>query len=190
MVTIQNANGEKKFKFIIIVNKVLTILSKIRYLFIKRNIVMKLKLYILVVPILLASYVCVDAQNNLNILKYYSTEDSLNIDPYSFFPMQVGNFWQYAFLNEIVSEKTVVKDSVLENGHRLIWINSLDNPVWEIDINSRVFQYSPPDVEWTNLHYQLDANLGEEWIMSYSPDDSTRYFYRKVEDELGTLLLG
>jgi len=64
-------------------------------------------------------------------------------DPNSFFPMDKGNFWQYAFLNDIVREEYVSKDSLLPDGSRLIYV-VIDNIVYNepgyfIDTNYYVF---------------------------------------------------
>ncbi|HET55097.1 MAG TPA: T9SS type A sorting domain-containing protein [Ignavibacteria bacterium] len=147
---------------------------------------MKLKVYVSVVLFLAISISY--SQDNLHIIKYYNSSDSIDVDPYSFFPMQVGNFWQYAFLNEIVREERVTKDSILEYNSKLYWINNL--PTWTIDTNYQVFQYSPSDAEWSALYFKLDADLGEEWTMWQNPYDSTESEIRRVEQIFQAEYLG
>ncbi|MFH1043328.1 MAG: T9SS type A sorting domain-containing protein [bacterium] len=114
----------------------------------------------------------------MKILKQFNKTDSINVDPYSFYPMQVGNFWQYAFIDEIVGEDLVVKDSILENGSKLFW---LDNSLgYLIDTNYNVFLWHSSGLieDMLNL-YKLNAELGQEWIVW--PGDSTHYIFRRVE---------
>jgi|GEM_PF-2163226 len=148
--------------------------------------IMKLKIYISVVLFLAVSVSY--SQDNLHIIKYYNSTDSIDVDPYSFLPMQVGNFWQYAFLNEIVREERVTKDSLLEHNSKLYWINNF--PSWTIDTNCQVFQYSPPDAEWSALYFKLDADLGDEWTMWQSPYDSTESEIRRIEQIFQAEYLG
>jgi len=102
--------------------------------------------------------------------------------------MQVGNFWQYAFLNEIIREERVTKDSLIENESKIYWINN--HPTWTINTNYHVFQYSPPDAEWSALYFKLDAELGDEWTMWQSPYDSTESEIRRVEQVFQAEYLG
>ncbi len=147
---------------------------------------MKLKVYISIVLFLAVSVTY--SQDNLHIIKYYNSTDSIDVDPYSFFPMQVGNFWQYAFLNEIIREERVTKDSLIENESKIYWINN--HPTWTINTNYHVFQYSPPDAEWSALYFKLDAELGDEWTMWQSPYDSTESEIRRVEQVFQAEYLG
>lgn len=147
---------------------------------------MKLKIYILVLSILLSANISTYAQNSMKILKYYTKADSLTIDPNSFFPMQVGNFWQYAFQNEIVREERVIKDSSLNKNLKLIWL-SLDGHdssslIFALDTNYNVYDWQPA-LELDNMQhpFKLNADIGEEWIYAkneYDPNDS---IIRKVE---------
>ena len=105
-------------------------------------------------------------------------------DPNSFFPMDEGNFWQYAFLNDIVKEEYVSKDSLLPDGSRLIYVainNIVYNlPQWFIDTNYNVFSWGfNPEV--MSVFYKLDAQIGEEWWMGRQSYDSLQGEFRRVE---------
>ena len=150
---------------------------------------MKLKIYILVIPILFSANICNYAQNSLNILKYYSKSDSLIVDPNSFLPMQVGNFWQYAFQNEIVKEQYVTKDSLTENSTTLYWIN--DFPWYLLDTNNTIYGWHPSgQIQYMDCYFKLDADLEEEWIVWIHESDSTHPIIRKVESIFEAEYLG
>ena len=150
---------------------------------------MKLKIYILVLSILLSSNISTYAQNSMQILKYYTKADSLTIDPNSFFPMQVGNFWQYAFQNEIVKEQYVTKDSLTENSTTLYWIN--DFPWYLLDTNNTIYGWHPSgQIQYMDCYFKLDANLGEEWIVWMHESDSTHPIIRKIESIFEAEYLG
>ncbi|MFH0733937.1 MAG: T9SS type A sorting domain-containing protein [bacterium] len=130
---------------------------------------MKLKLYAILVLFTSVLMSSTYAQKEIKILKQFNKTDSINVDPYSFYPMQVGNFWQYAFINEIVGEDLVVKDSILENGSKLYWMNS--GLGYLIDTNYNVFGWHPSgQIQNMYLLYKLNAELGQEWTMwQYDP---------------------
>lgn len=144
---------------------------------------MRLKKYILAVYLLFVSLTF--AQDNLNILKYYSISDSVEVDPYSFFPMQVGNFWQYAFLDEIVLEEYVHKDSLLNDNSRLIYLiyNGINynTPSLIIDTAYRVYSWHPFLPYWEFL-YKLDAKINEEWWIRHLTADTTVGDFKRVEE--------
>lgn len=152
---------------------------------------MKLKNYILAVYLLFVSLTV--AQENLNILKYYDVSDSIEVDPYSFLPMQVDNFWQYAFLNEVVNEETVTKDSVLSNLSKVIWIkynNFEPQPIWIIDTLYQVLNWIPDTSYWQGIYFKLNAKLNEEWWVARFSEDTTRGIVRKVESVFEAEYLG
>lgn len=152
---------------------------------------MKLKVY---VPVVLFLAISISySQDNLHIIKYYNSSDSIDVDPYSFLPMQVGNFWQYAFLNEIVREESVTKDSLLNNGSTAIWImynNSVVRPIWIIDTSFQVLNWIPDSSYWQGVYFKLNAKLGEEWWVAKFPEDTTRGIIRKVESIFDAEYLG
>jgi len=153
--------------------------------------IMKLKVYVSAVLFLAISISY--SQDNLHIIKYYNSTDSIDVDPYSFFPMQVGNFWQYAFLNEIVREERVTKDSLLNNGSTAIWImynNSVVRPIWIIDTSFQVLNWIPDSSYWQGVYFKLNAKLGEEWWVDKFPHDTTRGIIRKVESIFEAEYLG
>ncbi len=148
---------------------------------------MKLKVYISIVLFLAVSVSY--SQDNLHIIKYYNSTDSIDVDPYSFLPMQVGNFWQYAFLNQIVKEELVTGDSLLENNHKLYWIN--DFPTYVIDKNYTVFDWHPSgEIIYMHCLFKLDSDLGEEWFVWKTEQDTTRGIIRKVESIFEAEYLG
>ena len=148
---------------------------------------MKLKVYVSAVLFLAISISY--SQDNLHIIKYYNSTDSIDVDPYSFFPMQVGNFWQYAFLNQIVKEELVTGDSLLENNHKLYWIN--DFPTYVIDKNYTVFDWHPSgEIVYMHCLFKLDSDIGEEWFVWKTEQDSTRGIIRKVESIFEAEYLG
>lgn len=148
---------------------------------------MKLKVYILAVLFFAISISY--SQGNLHLIKYYTSTDSIDVDPYSFFPMQVGNFWQYAFLNEIVKEELVTGDSLLENNFSLFWIN--DFPTYLIDKNYTVFGWHPSgEIVYMDCLFKLNSDLGEEWFVRVTEQDSTRGIIRKVESIFEAEYLG
>jgi len=148
---------------------------------------MKLKVYISIVLFLAVSVTY--SQDNLHIIKYYNSTDSIDVDPYSFLPMQVGNFWQYAFLNQIVKEELVTGDSLLENNHKLYWIN--DFPTYVIDKSYTVFDWHPSgEIIYMHCLFKLDSDLGEEWFVWKTEQDTTRGIIRKVESIFEAEYLG
>lgn len=155
---------------------------------------MKLNIYFLAVLFILMTYSSNFPQSEINIIKYYNSTDSLEVDPYSFFPMGVGNFWQYAFDGDIVREEKVVKDSLFENNSKLIWVSynmqNNDTPTWIIDTNYQVFLYSSYNVEWPSLYFKLDANLNEEWWVDRFQEDTTQGIIRRVENIFEAEYLG
>ena len=105
-------------------------------------------------------------------------------DPNSFFPMDEGNFWQYAFLNDVVKEEYVSKDSLKPDGSRLIYIaiNNIvyDLPQWLIDTSYNVLLWGfDPDV--MPIYYKLAAQIGDEWWLGRQSFDSLQGEFRRVE---------
>ncbi|MFH0733938.1 MAG: T9SS type A sorting domain-containing protein [bacterium] len=149
---------------------------------------MKFKLYALIVFFTSVLISSTYAQKEMKILKQFNKTDSINVDPYSFLPMQVGNFWQYAFINEIVGEDLVVKDSILENGSKIFW---LDNSLgYLIDTNYNVFLWhSSGQLQNMFYLYKLNAKLGEEWIV-WQYDSISTPTIRKVEQVFTSEYLG
>ncbi len=139
---------------------------------------MKFKLYTFLVLFTSALIVSTYAQSGIKILKQYNKADSINVNPYSFLPMQIGNFWQYTYNNIIYDGETVVKDSTIENGSKLIWIDNY--PRYLIDTNYTVFTHGY-DGQLKYVAYKLDAELDDEWIAWQSSADSTQAIVRKVE---------
>ncbi len=93
---------------------------------------------------------------------------SQNVDPYQFFPANIGDRWEYtrAGPDQIY---TVVRDSIdLKDSSRYLFY---DPPAWRganyrIDKNFNVFNAPAYD----NRHeYKLDAGVGDTWIVLTGP---------------------
>ena len=119
--------------------------------------------------------------------------ETSDIDPMRFLPMAENNFWQYAFLNEIVSEDIVIKDSLHVDGKRSIYIsrNGIIPPIprYVIDTNAYVYDYHPA-FEYSHLLYNLNARTGDEWCVYNFAGDTTTGIYRKVESIFSLNYLG
>ncbi len=108
-------------------------------------------------------------KNNI-VLK--EVPDSIEVDPYSFFPLQVGNFWQYQQHGGFIRNDKIAKDSLLQNGSRLFYFSKEDIwPFYLVDTNYNVF-VDPNN--WQRHFYKLDAKLNERWwVFAVYTKDST-----------------
>ncbi len=115
-------------------------------------------------------------ENNNN----YTALDSADVDPYSFFTMKEGNFWQWAQLDRIFLDEEVYKDSVLLDSTRLIYIsyngNIPSHPNFYIDSNFLVYGSQNK----IDLIYKLDAQFGDAWWIFRDDFDSLQGDYKKV----------
>ncbi|MDY0082057.1 MAG: hypothetical protein RBR74_02630, partial [Ignavibacteriaceae bacterium] len=82
-------------------------------------------------------------------------------DPYKFFPSAVGNVWEYNHTIGVY-QREIIRDSVLENGSRLIYFNTLIDPAFRIDSAYKCY-YDPLFLNW--FYYKLDSDSGEVWIV-------------------------
>jgi len=95
--------------------------------------------------------------------------DSSDIDPYSFFPSQISNFWQYS--GNYIRTNTITKDSLLDNGTKLLWDDNPPGswPWYMIDTNYNVIF----DPYIRNEHqYILNSKIGDRWWVYARYDDS------------------
>ncbi len=93
---------------------------------------------------------------------------SQNVDPYQFFPTNIGDRWEYTQAGPDIIY-TVLRDSVdTKDSSRFVFF--YDPPLYyganyRIDKNYNIF-YLP---QFDNLHeYKLDAHVGEKWIVFVS----------------------
>jgi hypothetical protein len=119
----------------------------------------------------LCFYINIIAQPFNKLDQYYSkyniekniVNDSLDIDPLSFFPSAVGNYWEYNTENGH-SYTLVAKDSIDENGYKYIYPSINDDPVYGIDTNLFVY-FLPLDESLNWRIYKLDADTGDTWMV-------------------------
>ncbi len=127
--------------------------------------------------------VSLNAQNDLVIKKVNNTSVNDSINPSSYFPMAVNNFWQYSFLNDVVREELVYKDSTINDSSKAYFVlwNGVSNqyPDYIIENYNVYSGYSVP--EFRDLYWKLDAELGEQWWVFHLTSDTTTGVYRKVE---------
>jgi len=94
--------------------------------------------------------------------------DSAYVDPYSFFPSQVGNFWQYSGNN--LSEERITKDSILSDGSKYLYINGWTRPTYQIDTNYTVI--FDPFYEIPETLFVLNAEKDDKWWVKKYYEDS------------------
>lgn len=99
------------------------------------------------------------------------------LDPYNFFPSSVGNVWEYNS-NYGVFQRIIVKDTLLEDGCKLFYYNTLEDPVFKIDTSYQMFKY-PFDLNL--LHYKLDADSGDTWIVEKEVVNDTMTLYKLAQ---------
>jgi hypothetical protein len=122
----------------------------------------------------------VDNRHEVKMRKYFiivlifatvtNAQDSTYLDPYQFFPVNIGNRWEYtdAGLHQYL---TIPRDSIdSKDSSKIIfydaWTNHHPNkgriPLYRIDKNYNVFNSPFRD---NRYFYKLDAKLGESWIV-------------------------
>ncbi|MBZ0199244.1 MAG: T9SS type A sorting domain-containing protein, partial [Ignavibacteriaceae bacterium] len=131
-------------------------------------------------------------QNNFVIEKCNSTSPNDTINPSSYFPMSVNNFWQYSFLNDVIKEEFVYKDSTLSDSSKAYYL--LTNGVPFIYPNYIIKNYNVysghPLPENRDFYWKLDAELNEEWWVYRWTGDTTQGVYRKVDAIFDDTYLG
>lgn len=86
-----------------------------------------------------------------------------NLDPYKFFPSAVGNVWEYGYSGGLF-RRTVISDSTLQDGSKLVYLSTLSDPAFRIDTNFNVF-WIPTDTALNWHYYKLDADSGDHWMV-------------------------
>lgn len=124
----------------------------------------------------------------INNIELNAVEDTSEIDPYSFFPVNVGNFWQYSQQGGLVRNKWISKDSLLNDGSRLIYFGDylIQLPTYRIDTSYNVF--ADPN-NWVRHFYKLDAKLSERWWV-YADYDQDSIFIQGHIAEVDTIYQG
>ena len=138
------------------------------------------KLFFLIIFYVVSLY----AQNDFMIKKVDNTSVNDSINPSSYFPMVVNNFWQYSFLNDVVREELVYKDSIINDSSKAYFLLTNGVPfIFDPDYIVENFKvYSGHHVpEFRDLYWKLDAELGEQWWVFHLTSDTTTGVYRKVE---------
>ncbi|MCP5062249.1 MAG: T9SS type A sorting domain-containing protein [Ignavibacteriae bacterium] len=123
-----------------------------------------------------------------NSIEVSAIDDSSYIDPYSFFPTQVGDFWQYSTAGNFIRNKTVTKDSLLNDGSRIIYYNNDELwPTYRIDTNYNVL-FHPFHNRGNDLWYKLDAKVNERWWIE--KDSVNGQFVQGYVGEVDTIYEG
>jgi len=130
---------------------------------------MLLLLQILNVLLIAQSITSVDEFFKTNNIKLSAVQDSSTIDAHSFFPSQVGNFWQYS--GNYITTETITKDSLLDNGSRYLYFNKppFFSPTYSIDTSYNVI-FDPYTMD--KHLYVLDAVSGYRWWVNTYYEDS------------------
>jgi hypothetical protein len=98
-------------------------------------------------------------------------------DPYKFFPSSVGNVWEYS--NGLRTE--ILRDSIAQDSSLYLWVPNYEVPLYMLDKNFNVF-WDPvggifgPGANW--LHFKLDADSGDYWIVDIHHIIDTFYVYK------------
>lgn len=92
------------------------------------------------------------------------------LDPYKFFPSSVGNVWEYSYSSGMFS-RTIISDTTLQDGSKLIYYNTLVDPAFRIDTSFNCF-YDPIQLNWR--YYKLDADSGDHWMVRPETSDIQR----------------
>lgn len=110
------------------------------------------------------------AQNITNVADFFSYNnietheynDTIVVDPYSFFPLAVGNHWQYSEAGGIIRNLIVRKDSVLNNNSKWFYFDEETRPKYLVDTNYNVF-FDPIGQRGNKMLYKLNAVQHERW---------------------------
>ena len=140
----------------------------------------KMKNLILLLVICKIISVSLSAQNIKGANEFFRTNnitlkpvsDTSLIDPYSFFPSQVGDFWQYKQASSLyLREYCVTKDSVLSDESRYIYYDDwyLYRPTYMLTTDYMVV-FDPEN--WRpEKRYNLNAKIDEKWwVREYYED--------------------
>jgi hypothetical protein len=98
------------------------------------------------------------------IFFFMTSSHAQTIDPYKFYPSAVGNKWRWiSNSNSSNYDNEITKDSVAENGRRLLFFNNAVTPLYMVDTSRQVWQIiDNKPVLW----YKLDAQSGDSYTTS------------------------
>ncbi len=93
-------------------------------------------------------------------------------NPLDFFPSAIGNYWEYSTSVGSIYH-SFVKDSVVENGDRFIFLTESSDPFYKVDTNLCVY-YIPftPALNWKVFDLRADSN--DTWMVAPETDDVLR----------------
>lgn len=102
------------------------------------------------------------------IVKVIYAQDTTNLDPYQFFPANIGDYWEYTQAGPDI-KYTVARDSIdQKDSSRIVFYNiqsyntqPTQSALYRFDKYYNVFRYSQIS---SALQYKLDAKLGESWV--------------------------
>ncbi|MCL4551732.1 MAG: T9SS type A sorting domain-containing protein [Bacteroidetes bacterium] len=113
---------------------------------------------------------------------------SQNLDPYQFFPTNIGDRWEYTWAGPDVVY-TVIRDSIdVKDSSRFVFFYAPPlyyGADYRIDKNYNIF-YLP---QFDNLHeYKLDAQVGGKWVVFVS--DSNKWEESRVSGIYQSFVFG
>jgi hypothetical protein len=116
----------------------------------------------------------------LFLIVLFSSCTYAQLDTSDYFPMHIGDRWEYEWLGGGTSITTIIGDTILTNGNRYFIFNSSDDNKWIRIIDRRfvVIFHEYPNIELKWL--DLNANIGEIW--RYDPLDSLTSFGYGLKD--------
>jgi len=115
---------------------------------------------------------------------------NVETDPLSFFPSEVGNYWEYEPDNPKYNY-TIVRDSIAEDGSKFIFY--FDPPFYyganyKIDTNNNVY-FTPQ--HYPELLYKLSADSGDTWMVrDVTPSGGGNRIEARVNDTYKAYVLG
>ncbi len=121
------------------------------------------------------------------------------VEPWSFYPLQLGNFWRYqiSFLGGVYGfNREMIVDSLIIEGKCFLkkriqeYTGGKDSTFLRQEDSTYIIsrglgQYSPKSRD-----YKIDAIEGEKWLIQISPDDSTNKTWGKLDSTSQTEIFG
>jgi hypothetical protein len=111
-------------------------------------------------------------------------------DPREFYPLQVGNYWEYSYQNNIQTAYRIVSDTILNDGKSYFNMREIqiDIPQYyhdyyrRIDDSGNVYEYDLSK-KCENIKLKFSPKINEMWQCSYfSVDCDTFQFYGFILD--------
>ncbi len=122
------------------------------------------------------------------LISSFSYSQGQNLDPYQFFPTNIGDRWEYTWAGPDVVY-TVIRDSIdVKDSSRFVFFYAPPlyyGADYRIDKNYNIF-YLP---QFDNLHeYKLDAQVGGKWVVFVS--DSNKWEESRVSGIYQSFVFG